>query len=185
VKSERSPTPELSRRIAVASVPEDGEEFRIEATDVERQALARRFDLVELPSLRAEGVLTTSGHGRRARMEGRLRAEVVQSCVVTLEPVAAEIDETFVRIFSADSVGPASEAVDLDADDPPDPIVGGAIDIGEAVAEEFGLALDPYPRARGAVLDQSEPEVSQSGDAPAENRRESPFAALRGLVKKP
>jgi uncharacterized metal-binding protein YceD (DUF177 family) len=173
---------ELSRRIALASVSDSGEHFRIDATESERQALARRFELVELRSLRAEGVLTVTGHGRRARLEGRLQAEVVQSCVVTLEPVPAEIDESFVRLYSADA-GDAPAAVDLEADDPPDPIVGGGIDVGEAVAEELGLALDPYPRAPGAVLES--PDGAGEAAEGAETRRESPFAALRGLVKKP
>jgi uncharacterized metal-binding protein YceD (DUF177 family) len=190
MKSHDHPTPELSRRISVATVPENGETFRIDATEAERHALARRFELIELPSLHAEGVLTVTGHGRRARLEGRVRAQVVQSCVVTLDPVPAEIDEPFVRLYSSDSAGAASADVDLEADDPPDPITGGAIDIGEAVAEELGLALDPYPRAPGAVLEQPDAAVSQSrenvaGESPAETRRESPFAALRGLVKKP
>jgi uncharacterized metal-binding protein YceD (DUF177 family) len=179
--------PELSRRISLASVAENGEPFRIDASESERQALARRFELVELPSLHAEGVLSVTAHGRRARLEGRVRAQVVQSCVVTLDPVPAKIDEAFVRHYSADSAAAASAAADVDfeADDPPDPIVGGAIDVGEAVAEELGLALDPYPRAPGAVLEQPETEVSQSGEAGSETGPESPFAALRGLVKKP
>jgi uncharacterized metal-binding protein YceD (DUF177 family) len=190
MKSHDQPTPELSRRMSLASVPESGEGFRIDATEAERQALARRFELVELPMLHAEGVLTVTGHGRRARLEGRLRAQVVQSCVVTLDPVPAEIDAPFVRVYNSDSSAVASADVDLDlaADDPPDPIVGGGIDVGEAVAEELGLALDPYPRTQGAVLARTEPDVTKpgegAGDGSAETRRESPFAALRRLVKK-
>ena len=42
----------------------------------------------------------------------------------------------------------------------------GTIDLGEAAAEQLALALDPYPRAPGAVLEmEEEPEAA-------------PFAAL-------
>ncbi|HTI85727.1 MAG TPA: DUF177 domain-containing protein [Alphaproteobacteria bacterium] len=191
MKSHDHPISELSRRISIASVPESGEGFRIDASEAERQALARRFELVDLPELHAEGVLTVGAHGRRARLEGRIQAQVVQSCVVTLDPVPAEIDAPFVRLYSADSAATPSADVDVDleADDPPDPIVGGGIDVGEAVAEELGLALDPYPRAPGAVLEQAEAGVTKpiegAGEGSPETRRESPFAALKGLVKKP
>jgi uncharacterized metal-binding protein YceD (DUF177 family) len=177
------PQPELSRRLILASVPESGESFRIEATEEERRALARRFDLIDLPSLRAEGVLTVTDHGRKARLEGELRADVVQSCVVTLDPVPATVEERFVRIYSAEAGGEASAAVDIDAEDPPEPIVGGAIDVGEVVAETLGLGLDPYPRAPGAELQAGEGLGEGAAAAPG-NRRESPFAALKGLIKK-
>ncbi|MGE5539839.1 MAG: YceD family protein [Gemmatimonas sp.] len=181
-QSEHPVRPELSRRIVLATVPEEGETFRLDASAEERAALAKRFDLVDLPALRAEGVLTVSDHGRRARLEGRMRAEVVQSCVVTLEPVPAVIDEPFTLLYSADTDSAASVAVDLDVEDPPEPILGGAVDVGEAVAETLGLSLDPYPRAPGAALEAG---PADEGAAGAENRRESPFAALQKLVKKP
>jgi hypothetical protein len=34
-----------------------------------------------------------------------------------------------------------------------EPFEGDAIDIGEAVAQQLALALDPYPRAPGASLE--------------------------------
>jgi uncharacterized metal-binding protein YceD (DUF177 family) len=173
--------------MTLASVSDNGEGFRIDASDEERRALARRFDLVDLPSFHAEGVVTVTGHGRKARLEGRLRAEVVQSCVVTLEPVPAMVEDTFELHYAVDPGTPPGVLVDLEADDPPEPIIGGAIDVGEAVAEALGLALDPYPRAPGAELPLGvgAADTSVAPPAEAENRRESPFAALKGLINKP
>jgi hypothetical protein len=59
--------------------------------------------------------------------------------------------------------------------DPPDPIIGGRIDLGALAAEFLSLGLDPYPRKPG--VDFEAPE----GDAPGE---ESPFAAL-GKLRRP
>lgn len=184
--------PEFSRPLSVAKVSEGGEPFRIEADAAERAALARRFDLVDLPSLEAEGTIVVFDHGRRARVEGVIRARVVQTCVVTLEPVPATVEDTFVRTYTSAPTRPSAAdletIVDLDAEEPPEPLQGGAVDVGEAAAETLGLALDPYPRAPGAAVgegtDGGRKAPQNVTDAP-ENKRESPFSVLKGLVKKP
>ena len=63
-----------------------------------------------------------------------------------------------------------------------EPVLGGAIDLGEAFAEELGLALDPYPRAAGAALDADAlaPHVSVG----SEHGSSTAFAALRHLQEK-
>jgi uncharacterized metal-binding protein YceD (DUF177 family) len=181
----RHPPPEFSRPFTAARIAADGEAFQFEANDDERAALARRFELVYLPSLKAEGRIVASDHGRRVRVEGTLRAEVVQSCVVTLEPVPATVEDHFMRTYTSSPADIEQETiVDIDSDDPPDLIVGGIVDVGEAVAEALGLALDPYPRVPGAELaisiEEDEPNVTKR----PENEGESPFRALKGLLKK-
>jgi uncharacterized metal-binding protein YceD (DUF177 family) len=184
-----SPLSELSRPFTVARLSADGETFQFEANDDERAALARRFELIALPSLKAEGRIIPSDHGHRARVEGIVRAEVVQPCVVTLEPVPARVEDSFVRTYTSSPRGAEREAVvDLDSDDPPELMVGGVIDVGEAVAETLGLALDPYPRVPGAELaapQWDDPDPPQDVTKLAENEGESPFRALKGLLKKP
>jgi uncharacterized metal-binding protein YceD (DUF177 family) len=183
--------PELSRPFSVTKISDDGEAFHFEATPEERAALARRFDLVELPSLEVEGEIRVFDHGRRARVEGVIRARVVQTCVVTLDPVPAEVEDSFVRTYTSTPARPSGvepeTVLDLDAEDPPEPLEGGLVDIGEAVAETLGLALDPYPRAPGAGLGEGGAvfgEAAETGDDPPENKRESPFSVLKGLIKK-
>lgn len=185
------PPPELSRPFSVARLTEEGEPFRFEAGSAERAALATRFELLDLPSLTAEGRISTFDHGHGVRVEGIVRAEVVQACVVTLEPVPARIEEPFVRTYTSRLSSrvadvEAEAVVDMEEDDPPEPLTGGTVDVGEAVAETLGLALDPYPRIPGAVLPsdgagQSAADVTN----PLGNERESPFSALKGLIKKP
>ncbi|MGE5147411.1 MAG: YceD family protein [Candidatus Eiseniibacteriota bacterium] len=165
--------PEFSRivdRAALATLPIDR---TIEAGEAEREALGRRFGLLELPALAAEVTLSAAAGGQ-VRLDGRLRARVVQACVVTLEPVAAEIDESF-TLFYAEAAAPAGQSVDLPIDDEawPEPMVDGAIDIGEAVAQQLAVALDPYPRAPGATLDGRYGAAEEA--APA---RANPFADL-------
>lgn len=175
--------PEFSRVLPVDRQSPPRQVFSIEANAKERAALAKRFGLVALDSLKAEGSLETLDHGRRAFLQAHLTAQVTQSCVVTLEPVPVTIDESFVLEYDADA-DPAALAepeipddleVFLAQPDPPDPLIDGAVDVGESVAEHLALALPPYPRAPGVDF------VETSALEPTE---ESPFKALAGLIKK-
>lgn len=173
--------PEFSRVIVIQpdmGAGDDAETFAIEATADERAALARRFGLLGIAALKAEGRIDVSARGRRARLSGHLRAEVTQACVVTLAPVAAVVEDEFVVTYDRDAERPKlEEDFDIGADDPPDPLPDDGIDVGEAVAEHFGLALDPYPRAPGAALPAGD------GGAEGETGKTSPFAVLARLKR--
>lgn len=159
------PPEELSRIVRLDRVPTRGLTIDVTASEAERLALARRFDLLELPALTAE-VTVQPGLGGVWAVNGRLRAEVVQACVVTLDPVAQAIDETIDLRFA-----PGAKA---NADDPeaPEPLEGDTLDVGAIVADHLSLALDPFPRAPGAAYEPA----PQPADA-----KPNPFAALEGL----
>jgi uncharacterized metal-binding protein YceD (DUF177 family) len=160
-------TPEFSRPIHADRIGPEGRTERIEASEAERAALARRFDIPGIGRLAAEVALRPEPGGA-VRATGRLSAEVTQSCVVTLEPIEQRVEEAVDLRF-------VPEGMESDGDDPesPDevPMAGGVLDLGEALAEQLSLALDPYPRAPGAEL----PKEAGEGD------QANPFAALRAL----
>lgn len=181
-------TPEFSRKLPVHRGVEPVQAFKIEANAAERAALAKRFDLIALESFSAEGTLATLDGGRRAQLRGRIMAKVVQSCVVTLEPVADEIDETFALDYADDATAAAIEKeLELDPDeaDPPDPLEGEAVDVGEAAAEHLALALNPYPRVPDARLPgPSAEELPIPEESTGSDPKISPFMALARLVRK-
>lgn len=142
-------TPEFSRTERVDTISERERVVELEARPAEREALARRFDLIAVESLRAEFTIRREHAGLTAR--GRVTADVVQACSVTDEPVAARVDEQADLLFVP--AGPEAAAeVELSAD-ALDTIIyeGPNIDLGEAAAETMALALDPFPRAPGAA----------------------------------
>jgi uncharacterized metal-binding protein YceD (DUF177 family) len=170
---------EFSRPVLVDVIPTRGMDMEIEANAAECAALAKRFAVNAIRSLTATAHLQAITGGTLFRIEGRLRAEVVQNCVVTLEPLDEKIDETFTMTFGG---GEESDSMELDLspdeDDPPEPLIDGVIDLGEVVAEHLALALDPFPRKVGAEM----PEIV---DEPVEiENKVSPFAALAGLKEK-
>lgn len=166
---------EFSRRFALADLGDEGAVLEVAAEADERAALARRFGLLALDSLAA----TVRVGGAMVRVRASYVADAVQSCIVTLEPVAARIEDS-VEVLFAPPRPTAEGEVTVDAldDDNADPLTGDTIDVGEVVAAHLGLALDPYPRRPGVVFGgvQSEPEDEGSGA--------SPFAALQDLVPK-
>jgi hypothetical protein len=185
------PAPEFSRLLKIEpqmGAGEDGRAFSFEATAEECAALADRFSLISIEGLKVEGRIDVYARGREARLVARLFANVTQACVVSLAPVPAHLEEDFTRNFDRAAVSevPAGPAVNFDslADDPPDPLPERGIDVGEVAAEQLGLALEPYPRAAGAL------PVGESGEG-SETRgklageggdpQESPFSVLRRL----
>ncbi|MGE0426145.1 MAG: DUF177 domain-containing protein [Reyranellaceae bacterium] len=161
------PQAELSRPVRLDRVPSRGLDVDVQASEAERTALAGRFELLGLPALSA-AVSVKPGMGGVWTVSGRLRAEVVQACVVTLEPVPQSIDEAFEVRFAA-GAGAAAGADDPDA---PEPLEGDIIDVGAVVADHLSLALDPFPRAPGATFEPA-PEPADA--------RPNPFAALEQL----
>jgi hypothetical protein len=87
--------------------------------------------------------------------------------VVTLEPVASRVEDRFMLLYGH-AQDEAGEVVLSGEAELVEPISGGTLDLGEAVAQQLSLALDPYPRAPGAAATARE---TGPGDP-------SPFAAL-------
>lgn len=167
-----TPEPEFSRLFAVDRLGTAAITEALQARPAERLALAKRLGLVALDSLSA-AVTVQRGLSGLIHVTGRLEADVVQSCVVTLVDFPSHVEDSFTLDFGNVSVEPDEEIV-LDPDyDPPEPIENGVIDIGELVTQYLALALDPHPRAPGATLDPVWVE-----DDPAEL---SPFAVLKTL----
>ena len=178
--------PEFSRVFAIGPGTGSGAgalRFSVEANAEERAALARRFGLLSLDALGAEGRIEVFGGGFRARLTATVRAELSQSCVVTLEPVRARVVESFSRDYEKGAVaGPLEVDVEVEGEDPPERLPAAGIDVGEAVAEQLGLAIDPYPRAPGAVLGAGGGPETGTGGGGAKSR--SPFAILERLRRR-
>ncbi len=169
----------IVRKLPLTDLP--AKPVEVEATAAEKQRLAEAYDLREVKSLAASVTLEPIGGG--VAVEGRIVADIVQTCVVSLVPVDEHIDEPFAVRFVRDPnqlpKAGSEIVVDPAADDPPEPLDGPSIDVGALVEEYFALAINPYPRAPGAELPA---EYAGSDD---ERARQSPFAALAGLAKPP
>jgi uncharacterized metal-binding protein YceD (DUF177 family) len=158
---------EFSRFAEIDNLPPGGSIHTIVALPGERAALAERFALVALERLEARVRLAPLAGGL-VRLDAELIADVVQECVVTLEPIATRVEDHFSLLYGGPEEGGAEVVLSGEAE-LVEPLSGNTIDIGETVAQQLSLALDPFPRAPGAETPAPTPE----DDPPA-----SPFAAL-------
>jgi uncharacterized metal-binding protein YceD (DUF177 family) len=161
-------TQEFHRPIPIERIGVAGLDMTVEAGAAECAALARRMNLPGILSLTCRFRLERdTADSLIAR--GHLIARVVQTCVVSLDEFTATVDER----FTVRCVPDGEESDDPDPEAPDEiPYVDGALDLGEAAAEQLALALDPYPRAPGAVL----PEIEADPEA-------HPFDALASLKR--
>jgi len=159
-------TPELHRPVSLDRIGPQGLDVTIDATPDECVALARRMNVPAV--LNVSCVFHLIREGRDVvQARGALHARVMQTCVISLEDFKASVEEVFqVRFVPS---GEETEDIDPESEDEI-PFEGNSLDLGEAAAEQLGLALDPYPRMPGVEM----PEV-------ADDPMPHPFAALRRL----
>ncbi len=164
--------------IAIEDVAETGEHFDLVADAEVRAGVARMAGLRDLSRLEANFDVTRRGAGG-LHVAGRVSATVGQVCVVTLEPLANEVEEAVDLLFLPQPIGQRADAAAAKDKsramkwDESEPLIGGMIDLGALATEFLILGLDPYPRTPGAVFEPPRESKPEQG----------PFAALAGLNK--
>ena len=160
--------------MAAEDIPDGGLHLAIEAPAEAREAVAKLAALRDLPRLAAEFDLARQGAG--VHVSGRVTAKVGQSCVVTLDPLENDIDETVDLLFSPGSKAGTGEMQPpaVAGESEVESLVDGKIDLGALATEFLMLGIDPYPRKAGAEF--AAPTVEDAG--------ERPFAALEALKKR-
>jgi uncharacterized metal-binding protein YceD (DUF177 family) len=157
------------------------QDVRVAAKPDDLARIAQWADIPSVERFEAEIALRRLSQNRFS-YEAKLNATAVQSCVVSLAPVPAQIERTFARELHLVSRLPRDVAahgdhpvLNADEEEGPEDIESTRYDLVAPLLEEFALALDPYPRAPGVVF-----ESPDAGEPPPE----SPFAVLKSLKAK-
>lgn len=173
--------PEFSRLIKARPLPAGLVE--VEASEAERAALADRFGIISIGELKAE----VSLEERKAAIcaIGTLEASVTQSCAVSGEDFPVSINEKVDLRFVRESALPANRTedgeieIELSIDDGDEiEFSGEAFDLGEAIAQTLGLAIDPYAEGPNAV------EARKKAGIVAEGEQGGPMAEALAALKK-
>jgi uncharacterized metal-binding protein YceD (DUF177 family) len=140
---------EFSHELKISELGGQMRSIHLSADPVSRVALAKRFDLAALESLDADVTVTTAGAEIVAT--GQLTAKLDQICVATGEPVPVNISEKISLRFIPEPHVDEEAEFELAAEDCDVMFHDGQIiDLGEAVSQSLGLAIDPYPRSSNA-----------------------------------
>jgi uncharacterized metal-binding protein YceD (DUF177 family) len=171
-----SPLPDWSH--TVTDIPAGGYARERAASPEALAQFAKALGMLTLTQLKTNYRIDRLAGGAY-RLHGRVTAEGAQACVVSLEPVAAHLDEPFDVEFwpeLKDSEGGEDKTILDDRD--VEQLEDGTIPLGRIVFETVSAALDPYPRKAGAEFAWSDPAEKQP-------EKTSPFAALSKLKKNP
>jgi len=163
---------ELPDTIRWEAVPTGGCDFVVGASPQALDALAQRMGIPAVLAFTCHFSLRRGPLGSRSVVaEGRLRAKVVLTCVVSLDSFESSLDEPFeIRFVPADSLQDQPDPEDIDEV----PYEDGVLAIGEAAAEQLALSLPAFPRRPG-VETSEEAAFLGGGDS---NSSTTPFAVL-------
>lgn len=158
--------------------------------DEARARLCQRLGVVKVDLLEAD--IRVSHHSGEVAytVQGQIRADLTQECVVSLEPVHSHIEDEFEAWFAdaeaAISIAKArheklsekghGELPVLDEKDDPEPLIEGKIDLGELVTQYVSLSINPYPHAEGVEFEAVQDKKSAEEGA---DLVKNPFAALK------
>lgn len=177
---------EFSRIVDISELEDESIELDFTADKTELEALATRFDLIDLGGLSGHAVIKRITGGKGVSATVTFTADVVQRCCVTLKPVPERVEDGFtVRFLPADEM-PVDDEREIMVDskveeEPPALLEGDSLELGELVAEYLSLSMEPYPRHPDAP-ESADQEVFAVGKRGGEGAlEENPFAVLRKL----
>jgi hypothetical protein len=163
--------------LTLADVPEEGRHFDLVADEHTRAQVAQVAGLQSLPRLQASFDVTRRGPDG-LHVGGEVSATVGQNCIVTLELLNNEVNET-VNLDFAPPVAASleqTEEAEIARSEGPEPLIGDGIDLGALATEFLLLGIDPYPRKADAEFESPAAEDDASSH---------PFAALAALKQEP
>lgn len=147
----------------------------IDASENERFALAKRFGVAAVHSLHAEIAFDVDRETVLAN--GTLTAEIEQPCAITTEDFRYGVTEPLTLRFIQARAGTPEDEIELTADELDEiEYTGESFDLGEAIAQTLGLAIDPYREGPNAAAARKAGLVSSE-------EASGPFGALAALKK--
>lgn len=168
---------EFSRLVKLRPLP--AEPLKLEASEAERAALAERFDITAVEALDAK--VTLEAKGEAVVAHGDLTGRIVQACAISGGDFTTEVSEPVALRFvpAAQRVHEPDIEIELDAEELDEvEYEGDTFDLGEALAQTLGLAIDPYAEGPGAD------EAREKAGITSDDEQRGPLAAmLEGLKK--
>lgn len=137
--------------------------YFLEASEKELQSLAKRFDVEKIHFLKAHLSIYPDDI---IRITGKLEALTRRQCVISLENFDEKMYEEFEVLYADNPPADTDEIIDT--------IDKGRIHLGEIIAEQYGLALNPFPKKIGVENTYEEKDIEIS----------NPFADLKKILKK-
>ncbi len=167
--------PVLGSAVSLDDIRREPQKRRLEP-DADTMSAIAAYSGVEKIDAWAADITATALTGRRFEVTGQIAASYDQTCVVSLQPISRDVVIAIERVFQMPPEPRQAGEEYPFSEEPPDPIKGEGLGLGQIALEEFVLSLDPHPKREGAKV----PDYRDSGTSD-ESR---PFAALARLRDK-
>jgi len=177
---------EFSLPVRIAELTPNGLALKRRASEAQREKLADRLRLSAVENFEINlHIRPITKKPAAVGVEGSVSATITQPCSVTLEPVETRIEMPVSLQFEEeiDVEDQQLEEIDITKNEPPEPIIDGGFDIGEAMVQLVAIEIDPFPRQPDLPFEDyaSAPgNTAISAPAPPDN----PFAVLAELKNK-
>ncbi len=172
--------PPYTHPFELAGLSDRGAELSLSPDAAERARVAAWLGVLEVPRLEATVRLARLDDSVY-RYDAEFIADVVQACVVTLEPVPGHHTGTAARRYRLTAKAPRRPSRDVEIDpgddeEAPEVISSSLLDVAAPILEELSLMLDPYARAPGVAFEPPKDEPRSA---------DNPFAVLAKLKVTP
>lgn len=167
---------ELPRPIKIKSIA--SEPYTVTASPDECSALAKRFDLSSVEKVHA--IVDLIRDGDIISAQGTLDAEWTQSCALSGDDFPVSHQEPIeLRFVPTRTDWQPDDEVELTAEDCDElEYEGDTFDLGEAIAQSLGLAIDPYATGPNANA------ARKSKNIQTEGQQDGPLAELLAGLKR-
>ena len=168
-------------------LPDEGRSGELRAHEDELLALTQMLrdeDELEVRSLTCHYHIVPKKLAAQNNVEGfeghfSLRADLQQTCVITLERIGTVVEDEFLQAFTSKGghyrkTVAEGESDDPFAEEPALPLRKGRAQIGPLVYQYFSMAIDRNPRKPGILFEDEHKGVVQADERPA-----SPFHILK------
>jgi len=177
---------EFSRPVDVTALGLKGKDFKFRATDEENHALARRYSVLSVDGLTAQCRIIPVKKGE-FRLDATFRANIMQSCSISLDPVEDNISAEFTLVLQRAPRQKPNEKTEIDFR--PDErdielLTTNLIDAGEMIAQYLSLEINPYPRKKNATGEWPGQKIIKEDDLLLESEKKNPFEILKSLKHK-
>lgn len=183
---------EFSYVILTEQVTPKRETYQPQMDDEQKKAVCERLHLKDLNIKTMSFTAKRMNDGCSIYIAGRIEADVVQPCVITLADVKEHISEEFEGFYldesDVKSFDKAKRVRKNEDDDEhndsffkerkmpelheePEIVTRGKIDVGELIVQSLSLGINPYPHCEDAL--------GKDGDVIYKDEQENPFAVLK------
>ena len=177
-------TTEVTLMADIPALAKSGQTLHFAIKPKERKVLSVRIEVPELLKFEADFTASRQAPGIYL-VKGKVQAEMVQTCVRTLEPIKTSVDKAFSITFMAERIyANYLEEVEEGEIEDIEMLTDQEVNLGEIAVQYLSLFVDRYPAAEGAPeeKDLGHKATLQSEDSHIEAT--SPFAILKKLDKK-